>query len=572
MKKHILLNLLFIQSVFSANPTITVYGPTSTGNGGIATNAVVPTGTFQVGELYAAQNSSGLSGGISGVISDGLGGLTANGLNLGTLIVTNALTNLTFVGGSVSKWTNSDLTASRVLVSDSNKVITNGTPTITEINFVSGVSSPIQTQITANGSSITTLTSGLVTTSNRVETVNGFNVKLAGDTMTGTLFVTGLTNNALTASRVTVTDANKASASSATTATEIGYVNGVTSAIQTQLNAKNSATVGSIINTGTPVIGNIARYTDTTGTNVSPTSIICDGNGNISNANSLIFTNTSTANGMLLTNGIVNVYKSGIGSTPTAGIVLTNVEIATSGSQKDSPFQYFYGSGWGTTGSAAQQVAYKMGITPVQGTVPSVNWTLDSAINGGAFSFPLTYTSAGSMTLGLSITIGDTGAFQAGVRSGIKSSADGLFELFNAARTGFTALNFGGTSSSFPQLRVSGTTLQHRLADNSADGPMSAGAATFSGDVAVSKTITTVGTTGNQTINKTAGRVNIAASGTTITVTDNLVTSNSIIMVSIATDDVTATIKNVVASAGSFVIKLTAATTAETAINFLVVN
>lgn len=50
---------------------------------------------------------------------------------------------------------------------------------------------------------------------------------------------TSITVSGLTASRAVVTDANKALASSATTATELGYVNGVTSAIQTQLNSKS---------------------------------------------------------------------------------------------------------------------------------------------------------------------------------------------------------------------------------------------------------------------------------------------------------------------------------------------
>lgn len=38
---------------------------------------------------------------------------------------------------------------------------------------------------------------------------------------------------------------------------------------------------------------------------------------------------------------------------------------------------------------------------------------------------------------------------------------------------------FGGLTSSFPGLKRSGTTLQHRLADDSADGPMSASLGTF---------------------------------------------------------------------------------------------
>lgn len=98
------------------------------------------------------------------------------------------------------------------------------------------------------------------------------------------------------------------------------------------------------------------------------------------------------------------------------------------------------------------------------------------------------------------------------------------------------------------------------------------GLLTLSGSLAVPKTITTVGTTGNQTINKMAGRVNIAAGGSSITVTDSLVTTNSIILCTIATDDSTAILKNCVPGNGSFVIKTTAAVTAETAISFLVIN
>ena len=49
---------------------------------------------------------------------------------------------------------------------------------------------------------------------------------------------TGLTVSGVTASRAVVTNGSSALAAATTTATEIGYVNGVTSAIQTQLNAK----------------------------------------------------------------------------------------------------------------------------------------------------------------------------------------------------------------------------------------------------------------------------------------------------------------------------------------------
>jgi hypothetical protein len=92
------------------------------------------------------------------------------------------------------------------------------------------------------------------------------------------------------------------------------------------------------------------------------------------------------------------------------------------------------------------------------------------------------------------------------------------------------------------------------------------------GAIIFPSTVTAGGTTGDRTINKVSGTVNIAASGTSVTVTNSLVTSNSIVMGVIRTNDSTATIKNIVPSSGSFVITLTAAATAETSIGFFVIN
>ncbi len=87
----------------------------------------------------------------------------------------------------------------------------------------------------------------------------------------------------------------------------------------------------------------------------------------------------------------------------------------------------------------------------------------------------------------------------------------------------------------------------------------------------VDQTITTGGTTGNQTINKAAGTVNIAAAGTTVTVTNSLCTTSSTVYAVIRTNDTTARIANVVPGAGSFVINIVACTN-EVSIGFLVVN
>lgn len=92
------------------------------------------------------------------------------------------------------------------------------------------------------------------------------------------------------------------------------------------------------------------------------------------------------------------------------------------------------------------------------------------------------------------------------------------------------------------------------------------------GNFQVPTTVTAGGTTGNQTINKISGTVNIAATGTTVTVTDSLVSANSIVLAVMRTNDATCRLASVVPASGSFVINVTAACTAETSFGFFVVN
>lgn len=92
------------------------------------------------------------------------------------------------------------------------------------------------------------------------------------------------------------------------------------------------------------------------------------------------------------------------------------------------------------------------------------------------------------------------------------------------------------------------------------------------GSIALYRTITTPGTTGNQTINRPAGTVNIAAAGTAVTVTNSLVDANTGVYAVIKTNDATAWIKNITCTSGSFTINLGAATTAEIAIYWEVRN
>lgn len=103
------------------------------------------------------------------------------------------------------------------------------TPTRGVMVLTNGVLSSPSNFWAANSNGINAVVSGSL----------GFTpVNKAGDAMSGPLFVTALTNNALAASRALVSGSDKSIASSSVTATELGYLAGVTGSLQTQLDGR----------------------------------------------------------------------------------------------------------------------------------------------------------------------------------------------------------------------------------------------------------------------------------------------------------------------------------------------
>lgn len=158
------------------------------------------------------------------------------------------------------------------------------------------------------------------------------------------------------------------------------------------------------------------------------------------------------------------------------------------------------------------------------------------------------------------------------------NSGDILFSTDSAYAIGSSSMkalriwsnSFRGGVASLDNVNDANNNITH-LSLGAANMTVGSTVVQFSGSIDLPKTITAPGTTGNQTINKAMGRVNIAATGTSVIVTNSLVTANSIIHAVAATADATARVTSVVAATGTFTIN-TVATTAETAFNFILVN
>lgn len=182
--------------------------------------------------------------------------------------------------------------------------------------------------------------------------------------------------------------------------------------------------------------------------------------------------------------------------------------------------------------------------------------------NGGAVTAAGSITSGGNLQLA---GVANTITWASGTV--LKAGADGNMILLNNAQSDFSRLQFGGSTSSFPAWKRFSATLQARLADDSDFAKVNVKQLLVDGTVIAS------GTTGDQTINKASGIVNIGAGNTFITVTNSLVTAGSSVFAQLQTDaDPAVYILNVRVSLGSFTVNLSGSAAAEIPIAFFVVN
>jgi hypothetical protein len=183
----------------------------------------------------------------------------------GTVALTS---DITVTAESTTTFTNKTLTSPKI---NEDVVVT---ATATELNYVDGVTSAIQTQLDAKAPSSTTVTlTGTQTLSNKTFSDNitlsssgdfsitssadhiiltpgsGKNVKVGSNVVATIDGTETFTNKTLTSPKINEDVAVTA------TATELNYVDGVTSAIQTQLDAKASSSTAVTL-TGTQTLSN----------------------------------------------------------------------------------------------------------------------------------------------------------------------------------------------------------------------------------------------------------------------------------------------------------------------------
>ncbi len=134
-------------------------------------------------------------------------------------------------------------------------------------------------------------------------------------------------------------------------------------------------------------------------------------------------------------------------------------------------------AGQSLTGANAQSMVSLAGTWNTTGTPTAIDLNITSTASNGAsllMDLRVGGTSMfrvrkdGSTTIAGTLVAGVSSSVQFNGRAVIQSTADSILLITNNAQTDFNRMNFGGSTSSFPALKRSTTTLQVRLADDSA--------------------------------------------------------------------------------------------------------
>lgn len=204
-----------------------------------------------------------------------------------TITTANIVAKQNAITGAATTITDSNLTESRAVVSDSSGKVAVSTVTSTELGYLSGVTSAVQTQLnnkqaTITGAATTVTSSNLDVNKALISNTSG---KIAVSTVSATElgYLSGVTSNIqtqlngkqatisggastitsdnLAASKALVSNASGKVVVSDVTATELGYLSGVTSAVQTQLNGKQATLTSANAGAGITITNQVISET-----------------------------------------------------------------------------------------------------------------------------------------------------------------------------------------------------------------------------------------------------------------------------------------------------------------------
>lgn len=143
-----------------------------------------------------------------------------------------------------------------------------------------------------------------------------------------------------------------------------------------------------------------------------------------------------------------------------------------------TPMMYING---GTAPSTWSLNGTGLGINMPSGSTGNA---IDVHLNGGGSIFSVASTGAvtvAGITSTVSFSVTATGSYVFLTRSKLTSPADGKFLLQNNGATAFTSLQFAGTTSANPMIKVNGAAFNFRVGDDSADCAVTCAALTMSG-------------------------------------------------------------------------------------------
>ena len=214
----------------------------------------------------------------------------------------------TAVTGAASTIVTTDLTANMAVISNGNGKVAVSSTTSTELGYVHGVTSAIQTQL---GNKQDTLVSGT-----NIKTVNSTSLLGSGNvavqaTITGA--ATTVTSSNLTANRALISNSSGKIAVSSITSTKLGYLSDVTSNIQAQIDNCSQVIVGSIIPYG--------------GSTAPSGYLLCDGSAVSRTTYSALFTVIGTTYGPGDGNTTFNIPNGNSQLSSLSGTELTFIPV-----------------------------------------------------------------------------------------------------------------------------------------------------------------------------------------------------------------------------------------------------